>query len=169
MKTPIIIKCFKNNGKLHRTWYNEFMIINNQDYFVVFSKTAKVVEGSNRQWFSSEPAITFFPKHEWFNVVCMFKEKGIEYYVNIASLPLLENGCIKYVDYDVDLKKDYNECIKVLDINEYHYHFSQMHYDKKIDQIVKDAVEKVKFLMENRLYPFNNEQNLALIKNTGIL
>ena len=54
------------------------------------------------------------------NVIAMFKEgKGICYYVNIASPTLYDDGFLKYIDYDLDVKLYPDGVERTLDENEY--------------------------------------------------
>ena len=77
------IQCFKHNGSLHRCWDRGLVLENNEDYIVIASKKAKVVEYNGRCWFTKEPAITIFSKKEWWNAICMIKKDGICFYCNM--------------------------------------------------------------------------------------
>ena len=154
--SEILIKSFKNDGSIHRTWRKSILIENNEDYFVLLSKKANVFEGNGREWKAREPAITIFPKNKWFNVISMLKNPFVSYYVNLASPPIYENGTIKYVDYDLDLKLNYKDEIKVIDVNEYETHKVQLHYNPLIDKILKDTMEFVKEKMKKREFPFDD-------------
>lgn len=154
--SEILIKSFKNDGSIHRTWRKSILIENNEDYFVLLSKKANVFEGNGREWKAREPAITIFPKNKWFNVIAMLKNPFVSYYVNLASPPIYENGTIKYVDYDLDLKLNYKDEIKVIDVNEYETHKVQFHYNPLIDKILKDTIEFVKEKMKKREFPFDD-------------
>lgn len=152
----VIVKCYKNDGSLHRTWRKSFLIENNEKYFVLLSKKALVIESNGRGWKAREPAITIFPKDRWFNVIAMLKNPFVGYYVNLASPPILEDNIIKYVDYDLDLKLNINNEIKLIDVNEYESHKNIYHYDKKIDEILKQTVNDIKLLMKERKFPFED-------------
>mgnify|MGYP000904622834 CR=1 FL=1 len=155
---PIIVKSFKNDGTIHRSWYNVFLIENNENFFVLGSLKAIVMEDNGRRWVTREPAITIFPKHEWYNVCCMIKKDKIAYYVNLASFPLYESDAIKYVDYDLDIKFDKSHDFKLLDSNEYEANSKSMNYDIKIDGILKAAILQVKDLANKNLFPFNDNE-----------
>ncbi len=70
------IQCYKHNGKLHRYWDRGLVLENTDDYLVVATKRAKVIESNGRRWFTKEPAITIFSKKEWWNAICMLKKEG---------------------------------------------------------------------------------------------
>lgn len=154
--SEVLVKSFKNDGSIHRTWRKSILIENNENYFILLSKKANVYESNGREWKAREPAITIFPKNKWFNVIAMLKDPYVSYYVNLASPPVYENGIIKYVDYDLDLKLNYKNEIKVIDVNEYENHKVNLHYDKNIDDILKSTIEEIKKLMKKREFPFDD-------------
>ena len=84
------IRCYKHNGALHRVWDRGLVLENNNDFIVIASKKAKVVESNGRCWFTKEPAVTIFSKKEWWNVICMLKKDGVCYYCNIASPSIID-------------------------------------------------------------------------------
>ena len=114
----LAIQCYKHDGSLHRCWDRGLVLANNDDYIVIATKKAKVMENNGRRWFTKEPAVTIFSKKEWWNVICMLKEDGICYYCNIASPALINNKMIKYIDYDLDAKLFPNGDIRILDEKE---------------------------------------------------
>ena len=73
------IRCYKHDGTLHRVWDRGLVLENNNDYIVIASKKAKVVESNGRCWFTKEPAVTIFSKKEWWNVICILKKDGVCY------------------------------------------------------------------------------------------
>ena len=81
----MVIVAFKHNGKVHRTWYQTYLIEDNEDYVAVGSTHSFVIESDGRKWHAIEPAVSIFMKKKWFNVVAMIKTSGINYYVNMAS------------------------------------------------------------------------------------
>lgn len=152
----IFVKCFKHDGSLHRVWRRSYLIENNESYFVIASKKAVVSEGNGRQWVAKEPAITIFPKNKWFNVIAMLKDPYVAYYVNLASPPIYENNVIKYVDYDLDIKFNFNNEIKLIDINEYRSHKKKLHYNEDIENIIMETIEIIEQMMKKREFPFDD-------------
>lgn len=53
---------------------------------------------------------------------CAVKANGIFYYCNIASPYVIDEGILKYIDYDLDLRVFNDGAFKILDRNEYNYH-----------------------------------------------
>ena len=63
-----------------------------------------VTEADGRRWVTREPAIVYFHKKYWFNIIAMIRDNGISYYCNLASPYILDQEALKYIDYDLDVK-----------------------------------------------------------------
>ena len=153
----IITVAFKHNGKVHRTWYQTYLIEDTEDYVAVGSSHSFVVEADGRKWHAIEPAVQIFMKKKWLNVVCMIKATGINYYVNIASPSVFEDNVVKYIDYDLDFKVDPNYQIKVLDEFEYKKHKKIYNYSDDLDEVIKYNFNKVRQMIENKEFPFSHD------------
>lgn len=159
MKCPeTLIVAFKHNGKVHRTWHKTYLVEETDEYIVVGSTHSFVIEADGRKWHAIEPAISIFMKKQWFNVVCMMKESGICYYVNIASPSIYENHVIKYIDYDLDYKVNFDYEVRALDEYEYKKHSRIYNYSKKLDQVIMYNFKKVGKLIETKQFPFSHKQ-----------
>lgn len=153
----LAIKSFKHDGTLHRTWDRGLVLENNDSYVVIATKRAKVIETNGRSWFTKEPAVTIFSKDEWWNVICMLKEDGICYYCNIASPSLIDNGYIKYIDYDLDAKLFSDNEIRILDEKEYNRNKRIYSYSANLDKVLKTTINEVVNKMKARVFPFDDE------------
>lgn len=150
------IKCFKHNGQPHRLWDRGLVLENNDDFIVVSTKRAKVIEANGRRWFTKEPAVTIFSKNEWWNVICMIKNNGIVYYCNIASPCILCNESVEYIDYDIDVKLFQDDEIRLLDEKEYLHHKETYHYPESLDAILEHETRKIVKKMKERSFPFDD-------------
>lgn len=152
-----VIVAFKHNGKIHRTWYQTYLIEDQEDYIAVGSTHSLVIEADGRRWHAIEPAVSIFMKKEWFNIVAMIKTTGIYYYVNIASPSYYEDGLVKYIDYDLDFKVDPSYSIKVLDEFEYKKHRKLFNYSADLNEVIKYNFKKVKEKIIKHEFPFSHE------------
>jgi len=153
----VVTVAFKHNGKVHRTWYQTYLIEDNEEYVAVGSTHSFVIEADGRRWHAIEPAVSIFMKKKWFNCVCMIKSTGINYYVNIASPTVFENNVIKYIDYDLDFKVDPEFAIKTLDEFEYKKHKKLYNYSADLDEVINYNFIKVKQSIINKEFPFSHE------------
>ena len=164
LNQEMVIVAFKHNGKVHRTWYQTYLIEETDDYVAVGSTHSFVIEADGRRWHAIEPAVSIIMKKRWFNVVCMIKTTGINYYVNIASPSIIEDNVIKYIDYDLDFKVDSEYQIKTLDEYEYKKHKKLLNYSDELDEVINYNFSKVRKLIENKEFPFSHDNVDELYK-----
>ena len=151
----LIMHSYKHDGNIHRSWDEAVLLDEKEDYLVFGNEKTKVIESDGRVWKTKEPAILFFYKKKWYNVIGQCKRDGIYYYCNIASPFIIENNTIKYIDYDLDLRVFPDGSFKVLDRGEYNYHKKKMNYPNSIDKIVRDDLTNLIDLVRKKEFPFN--------------
>ena len=96
----LTIHCYKHNGEIHRTWDEAIVIEETDEWLVCGNDCVKVTEDDGRSHRTKEPAIMFFYKKRWFNVIAQLKEYGLFYYCNIASPYIMDDKIIKYIETD---------------------------------------------------------------------
>src|SRR5699024_6257167 len=141
----VTIQSYKHDGKLHRTWRDTMVLKTSEHSMIGVNDHTLVTESDGRRWVTREPAIVYFHKKYWFNVIAMIREKGVSYYCNLASPFLLDDEALKYIDYDLDIKVFPDGEKRLLDVDEYEMHSQMMNYTNDIDFILK---ENVKILVE---------------------
>ena len=99
-----------------------------------------MTEDDGRRWVTREPAIVYFHRKYWFNIVAMIRDNGVSYYCNLASPFVLDKEALKYVDYDLDVKVFPDGEKRLLDTDEYELHKAQC-TPADIDFIVKEHVK----------------------------
>ena len=153
------IQCYKHNGKIHRAWDEAILLDVKKDYMVFGNNKTIVTEAAGNTWKTKEPAVMYFFKDEWFNIIVQFKKDGIYYYCNIATPFILEEGTIKYIDYDLDLRVFPNGSYKILDRLEYKYHKKAMSYSEDLDEVVNGALNDLIQKYKNNYFAFQKESN----------
>ncbi len=138
-----IIHSYKHDGSVHRSWDEAVLLDIKDDCYVFANERTKVVESDGRVWKTKEPAILYFYKNSWYNIIGQLKKGGIFYYCNIASPFVIEEKTIKYIDYDLDLRVFPDGAFKILDRGEYNYHKKKMNYSPKLDTIIKGELSKL--------------------------
>lgn len=149
------IHCYKHNGKIHRTWGEAVVLESSKDYLICANNKTTVTESDGRSYKTKEPAILFFYKKQWFNVIGQLKPHGLYYYCNLASPYVIDGKIIKYIDYDLDLRVFPDGGYRVLDKNEYNYHKRTMNYSNDIDLILKNELKYLIELKNKNNNPFN--------------
>lgn len=160
----VIIQAYKHNEELHRQWSHSYVLSDNEDYYILVSIRAAVIESDGRKWHTKEPAIFILSKKKWFNVIAMLKEDGICYYVNIASPAIYDKEYIKYIDYDLDIKLYEDGTTRLLDVSEYKKHADEQGYSDDIKEVLQSSVNKVYKMIKEKEFPFVDEKILELYK-----
>ncbi|ERJ13006.1 DUF402 domain-containing protein [Haloplasma contractile] len=148
------IHSYKHDGNIHRAWQQTVVIENSNDLIIGANNKTKVTESDGRNWYTREPAVCYFYKNHWFNVIGMLRKDGVHYYCNLSSPYLFEEGTIKYIDYDLDVKvfPDFN--FKILDRDEYDKHRKRMQYPPKIQAVIDQELQFLLNMINNREGPF---------------
>jgi len=153
-----VIHSYKHDGSIHRAWQNATVLKSTDEVLILANRRTEVFESDGRTWYTREPAIIYFFKEKWFNVIGMFKEDGIFYYCNMSSPYVVDDGVIKYIDYDLDLKVFPDMSYKILDREEFIYHKQIMKYPKEVEEIVERELEQLISMVEREEEPFNYDE-----------
>ena len=131
----VSIQSYKHDGNLHRTWRDTMVLKTSEFSMIGVNDHTLVTESDGRRWVTREPAIVYFHKKYWFNVIAMIREKGVSYDCNLASPYLLDEEALKYSDYEL--------------------HSKIMHYPQDIDFILKENVKILVDWINNGKGPFS--------------
>ena len=153
------IQCYKHNGKIHRAWDEAVILDIKDNYIVCGNNKTRVIESEGTTWRTKEPAIMYFFKDKWYNVISQMKKDGVYYYCNIATPYIMEENTIKYIDYDLDLRIFPKGEYKVLDKLEYQYHKKKMGYSDDLDIVINSAMDELINDYVNGDSTFNLERN----------
>ena len=149
------IECYKHNGYLDRTSDEATVIHVDKEMLVVANNHTKLTEHDGKSHTTNEPAVLFFYKNKWFNIIGQLKKNGLFYYCNIATPFIIDGRTIKYIDYDLDLRVFPDGSFKILDRGEYQYHKKKMNYSEQLDKILKSELTNLINKARNKEYPFN--------------
>lgn len=148
------IFCYKHDGTLEHTSEEAVVLENNEEYLVCGNGRTKITEKDGRSHMTNEPAVLFFYKNHWFNIIGQLKKFGLFYYCNIASPYIIDGKSIKYIDYDLDLRVFPDGGFRILDRNEYNYHKKIMKYSDELDSIIKSELSHLIEIKRSESGPF---------------
>lgn len=148
---------YKHDGTLHRVWRNVDKIFEDKDILILINNEVDVIDGDGRKWKTREPAVCYFFKKYWFNVICMIRKDNIYYYCNLSSPYVIDKEGIKYIDYDLDIKVFPDGELKELDRDEYDFNINYLHYSDNIKKIIANNMKILLNRIKNKEEPFNNE------------
>ncbi len=142
------VQAFKHDGTLYRQWNGLKVIEASPFTTVLFAFKTKVAEDNGQRWIIREPMLWFFSQDDFFNTNVLLRESGSYFYTNLSSPFFFEDGTIKYIDYDLDVKMYPNKKTRVVDKEEYERHKIKMNYPQelidKIDKTIKDVLVNIK-------------------------
>ncbi len=156
-RDSIRIQCYKHNGEIHRDWDKSEVLEETDNYIICYNDRVKVTESDGRKWNTKEPALLFFYKNNWFNIIAQFKNNGIYYYCNIATPYIIEENTIKYIDYDLDLRVFPDDKYKILDEVEYEYHKGLMNYPEDLERVINYELNNLINMYKSKEGPFCKE------------
>ena len=148
------VHSYKHNGNIHRVWDKVRVMEVTDNMIVTASHKALVIEADGRIWKTTEPAISYFFSDYWFNVIAILRADGVHFYCNLSSPFLYEEGALKYIDYDLDLKVFPNYRYKILDEYEFNKHRLEMDYPEDIQKIIRAQLITLIDLVNNKEGPF---------------
>lgn len=148
--SKVLVHAYKHKDKLYRSWSNVTVLEENDEYIVLVNEDVLITELGGRKWKTTEPALWFFLKGSWYNIICMFKEQVINYYCNLASPFEIQNNVIKYIDYDLDIKVFNDGSFKILDLKEFNRNRFQYEYSREIIETIWEKVDELKQLIKTK-------------------
>ena len=151
------IHCYKHNGKLHQMCDEAIVLYQDDNMLVCGNDSPLLIENDGNRYHPKEPAVMFFFKDRWFNIIGQLKDYGIYFYCNIATPYIIDEHVIKYIDYDLDLRVFPNGSFKILDRMEYRYHKKQMNYSSRLDFILKYELGNLIDMVRRKEEPFNKK------------
>ncbi|MNH22989.1 hypothetical protein D3C78_677780 [compost metagenome] len=160
-----VIKSFKHNGHIHRTWQQNWLVPSRllapehqaESMTVLINRQTPIQEADGKIWVSRVPAVSFFIPGQWFNIVALIEDGGIRYYCNIASPPYLQGEVLTYIDYDLDVIRTSDGERFVVDQDEYEQHKAAYHYPKMVDDKVRKGLDDLLRRMDDEQAPFQDQ------------
>ena len=73
------IHCYKHDGTLEHTSDEAIVLENNDDLLICGNGRTKITEKDGRSHMTNEPAVLFFYKKHWFNIIGQLKQYGLFY------------------------------------------------------------------------------------------
>ncbi len=157
MNNKIELISYKHNGDLHRVWQQAFVVKETNDSMIVINDRVNVVDGDGRRWKTKEPAVCYFYKNFWFNIICMLRNNSIYYYCNLSSPYVRDVEGLKYIDYELDVKVFPSGDCLILDRDEFEFNKIDMNYPPELVNIIEKQLQVLLDRIEKKMDPFNLE------------
>ena len=152
--SPIKLESLKHDQSLHRRWEENTVLFADERVIIGANNRTTVVE-NDETWITKTPALFYFEKEKWFNVIYLFKESRPFYYCNLISPYSLVEDKIQYVDYDIDFFVQPDYSYSIVDRDEYAVNKERYHYPKQVQEQLRKAEAELKRWIKQRKDPFN--------------
>ena len=153
------IHCYKHNGQIFRSSDEAIVVDVLKDHIVIGNKQVMITKSDGRRYRTKELAFIYFYKNRWFNIIAQLKKRGLYYYCNLSSPYIIEDGTIKYIDYDLDLRVYPDGKHRVLDRAEYQRHKKEMEYPEEIDKIIQAELASLIEMAKAKGGPFGDHKH----------
>lgn len=163
------IVSYKYDGHMHRMWQGNVLIYHDDSRIVCGNAYVIVTEADGSTWRTKEGAICFFDRHEWFNVIAMFRDDGIHYYTNISTPARWEQGRLTYIDLELDVRLLPDGRLEILDEDEFREMREVFGYPLKVVTRARESLSRVIQLIQNGRYPFDQETAQAYYQQFQLL
>lgn len=151
------IIAYKHDGSLHRIWHKNIVLEANEQVLILANNRTLVTENDGRTWVTKEVALVYFHADCWFNIISMFREDGVHYYSNLSSPFVYDDDGVKYIDYDLDIKKYPDGKYFLLDEEEYNQNKNKYKYGEQIEKILLYSVGKLQSWIDEEHGAFSPE------------
>lgn len=153
----INVQAYKHDGRLYRQWNGAKVIEVSSEHAVLFMYKTKVLEENGQKWVVREPMLWFFEWEGFYNTTALLRPSGTHFYTNLASPAVYEEGTIKYIDYDLDIKAYPAQKMRVVDKKEWSDHIIEYGYSDELVERIEETTEYVKGLIKNNEGYFDDE------------
>jgi protein associated with RNAse G/E len=153
----IVVRSCKHDGRVHRSW--PARVARREGPLVVLD--ALFAEEIRHDLLGTIEAGTlsteFFWTDRWYSVFRFQTPEGrlLKFYCNINTPPTFESGALTFVDLDVDVLVQPDLSYEVLDEDEFERHAELYRYPAPYRSNVREALDELRHLIENRRFPFD--------------
>lgn len=136
----IVLDSIKHDQSLHRRWLENIVLYKDEHIVVGFNHHTIVHEPNKLEWRTEYPAIFYFDRRYWFNIVLILSNQPF-YYCNLSSPFYFEEGILQYIDYDLDVIVQLDGNYKIVDEKEYKENCHYYHYPQEVQYHIETHLE----------------------------
>lgn len=156
MSRKVQIESLKADKQRHRLWKENFLLYQDEGRLIGYNHNTVVEQWDGKVVTTYQPALFYFEKDAWFNVVYIMDQNLPFFYCNLSSPMTFDGQLIQYIDYDIDIvvKKDYS--FEIMDEDEFSRHKNKYHYDEAVVKNIQMTKEALIKRVKKRQTPFND-------------
>ena len=169
----LMVHAYKYKRWLYRVWEYPQVIYSSNELIILNLQNARVItsEEESVRCFCSKiqkKSFWFFYPHKWYNfIINIDQHNRFSGYINISSPFIFEEAAIKYYDFDLDFRINYDGTWIEVDIKEYEDNIIKFNYPPELVQIIHNIeIDIIDKLNNNYFQKLMNYDYLnCLIKN----
>ena len=154
----INVQAYKHDGELYKQWTGAKVVTLRENIVIIALINSKVVKENRNKYVTREPLIWIFDKNKNWNTSITIRKGQPYFYINIASMPIFEEGTLKYIDYDLDVKNYPGKEVQIVDQSEFEANKVKYDYSDKLVNIIEETAKEVLDAIATNSYPFDNEK-----------
>jgi protein associated with RNAse G/E len=142
----IQVRAYKSDGTCYRWWQATVEAVE-MDVLVVVTLAGEQIEGIDGDWTSQNTLRVYYWPDRWYSLLEAYAPDGRleEVYVNISSPPEIEDGQIRFTDYELDVSRRPPHEARIYDEDEFAEAASQYGYTEEFQEacyrVAREALE----------------------------
>jgi protein associated with RNAse G/E len=157
ISSRIKMNSYKHDGNLHRCWERNTVISADDNHIIGINDHTLVTEATGKRWHTKEPALFYFDRTHWFNIIYIMRKEQPYYYCNISSPYTFSEGVLRYIDYDIDVIVKSDFTYQIVDMEDYERHKERFGYSQHVQNHIHQAIATLKQWIDERNRPFQKE------------
>jgi uncharacterized protein len=163
----ITINSRKYDQSISRSW--RCSLIDETDEYYLFKGTfeSEVTHSKLGTIKAGTISYEYYWKKDFFNVFVFYEPYGEfrNYYCNLNLPPEFHNDVLDYVDLDIDILVWGDFSVEILDMDEFEAHAEKFKYPTELQNKVKDTLDEILQMIEQRQFPFDENTRLNSLPN----
>lgn len=157
MDNIVTINARKYDGSLHRSWDADFVESDGDLLTFVGTFENEVVHPDIGIIKAGTTSYEYYWLDRWCNIFRFHEPNGDfrNFYCNVNMPPTFKNGCLDYVDLDIDILVDSDLNYRILDQEEYEQNSTKFCYSKNTADQVTDALATIEKMIKTKNFPFD--------------
>lgn len=153
--SSIVIESIKYDRSLHRRWLENTLLDVGIDTLIGANDRTFVEEPGRPKWRTTEPAIFYFDRRYWFNIITLLKDNDFYFYCNLSSPFTYTHPIVQYIDFDIDVIVHSDFTYDIVDIDEYEMNKQRFSYPPTVQHSISRDLQRLQTWINNRKDPFN--------------
>jgi protein associated with RNAse G/E len=156
--TSIIVRAFKYDGALHRTWGAE--LLRQEGSLIVLDAkfSDEVVHDLLGTIATGTHSLEYYWLDRWYNIFRFAHPDGTlrNYYCNVNVPAEFDGETLSYVDLDLDILVDPDFSYRVLDVEDFEANARLYGYTEEVKANAQQALDELVNIIEARAFPFSD-------------